>query len=121
MQNILGYGVDMGGFFDGDKWQITATASSVEYKKASAKLTLTVKPTVPVSVKVTSPKAGTVKVQWKKNTTCAFYEIQYSLKKNFSNKKTVKVAKTSQFPKPSPSSLKAKPIMSVFVQWIPPA
>ncbi len=59
-------------------------------QKSVAKLVLA----VPKSVKAT-PKKSAFKLTWKKNNDATGYIIQYSLKKDFSKKKTVKIQKKS--------------------------
>lgn len=48
------------------------------------------------SFKVKQKSACTVQVQWKKNSQASGYQIQYSLKKNFKTKKTIRVKKAKK-------------------------
>lgn len=45
------------------------------------------------SFKVKRKSSGTVKLQWSKNPEASGYQIQYSLKKNFKTKKTIRINK----------------------------
>lgn len=45
------------------------------------------------SFKVKRKNSGTVKLQWSKNPEASGYQIQYSLKKNFKTKKTIRINK----------------------------
>lgn len=67
------------------------TSESENYTAASVKIKITV---IPKTVTIKKPKSvasKTVNVTWKKDKTVSGYEIQYSLKKNFSSKKLVTV------------------------------
>lgn len=48
------------------------------------------------SFKVKRKSSGTVKLQWKKNSQASGYQIQYSLKKNFKTKKTIRIKKSGK-------------------------
>lgn len=81
----------------GGKVTITVTAAaSSNYKKATKKLTVTVKPSATAVSSLKSTKAGRMTVKWKKNSTGAGYQIQYSRSKTFkSGVVTVKISKAS--------------------------
>ena len=80
------------------KTTITILASENEnYTAASADIKITVIPKKVTLKKPKSVSSKTANVTWKKDKTVSGYEIQYSLKKNFSSKKlvTIKNANTA--------------------------
>lgn len=79
---IIGYG----------KVTITVkAAATANYKAASKKVTLTVKPKKAAIKTVKSKKAGQVTITWKKDTKATGYQISYSTSKKFKKAKTVLV------------------------------
>ncbi len=78
------------------KSTITILAEETDnYRSASKKITVTVKPGKSSLKKVVSKKKTTALVSWEKDQTVTGYEIQYSTSKNFKSKKTVKVTKNT--------------------------
>ena len=76
------------------KATITITAPEKKnYKKTTRKIRVTVSPTKTKLLSVTSPSAKKMKVKWKKNAVASGYQIQYSLKSDFSDPRKVTVSK----------------------------
>ena len=75
--------------------KITITAENSNYNKATKTISITV-PSKTALSGVSSPAAGKMKVVWNKNTAVTGYQIQYSLKSDFSSKKTVTISKNTQ-------------------------
>ncbi|MDD6614587.1 MAG: fibronectin type III domain-containing protein [Lachnospiraceae bacterium] len=71
---------------------IKAAATS-NYKAASRKVKITVKPKVQ-SIKVNALGSRRAKISWKKDVKASGYQIQYSLSKKFSSGVTTKVEKS---------------------------
>lgn len=71
----------------------TVTVTGKGYFKDAMKKTFKI---LPKAVKLSSltPGKGQLTVKWKKGVGGVSYELQYSLKKDFSTKKTVTVSKT---------------------------
>ena len=75
--------------------KITITAENSNYNKATKTISITV-PSKTALSGGSSPAAGKMKVVWNKNTAVTGYQIQYSLKSDFSSKKTVTISKNTQ-------------------------
>ena len=74
---------------------ITAAATS-NYKAATKKITITVNPKKAALTKVSSPKAGTLKASWKKDTKASGYQVVIAQNSKFTKgKKTAAVTKNS--------------------------
>ena len=73
---------------------ITITAGNGNYKTVTKKISVTVPVKTSISSAV-SNKAGRMTVKWKKKTGVTGYQIQYSLKSNFSKKKTAAISKSA--------------------------
>lgn len=78
------------------KATITITSAATDnYKKATKKITVTVKP-ARVSLKsISNPSNGKLKVTWNKNSKVDGYQIQYSTNSSFKNAKKVTVSDNS--------------------------
>ena len=80
---------------------------------------------VPKKQKITyskSQQAGQVTLKWNRQTGVKGYQIRYSTDKSFKkNVKTVTVKKSSTYKRPSPSCLKARPIISRCAPMVPMA
>lgn len=88
--------------------KITVSASeTANYLKASKTITVKVAPKKATITKVTSSKAKTLVVTWKKDSTVTGYQIQYATNKKFTSAKTVTVSKASTVKK-TISKLKSK-------------
>lgn len=75
------------------KSTITITAAeSKNYKEATRKVTLYVKPKTLSISKVTAPSTGKVKVTWSKDAKVSGYQIQYSYSSSMSKAKTKTVS-----------------------------
>ena len=76
--------------------KITVTAAATDnYLKASKTVTLKVAPKTVVVSSLTSSKAKTAVVTWKKNSTVTGYKIEYSTSRKFTSAKTVTVSKAA--------------------------
>lgn len=74
---------------------ITITAAeTAKYRRTSAKITVTVRPTGTSLTKLTNNAKGKLKIRWKRNKSVTGYMIQYSIDKNFRKSvKTVNIRK----------------------------
>lgn len=72
-----------------------SAAATTNYEKASKKVMVKVAPKAVTLTKVTSSKAKTVVVTWKKDSKVTGYQIQYSTDKKFAKAKTVTISKAS--------------------------
>lgn len=88
---------------------ITVSASATdEYRAATKKIIITIKPAKSTLSKVTSPKKGQMKVTLKKDTKATGYQVVYATNKKFSSgKKSVTLTKNSATSK-TISKLKSK-------------
>ena len=79
------------------KATVTVTAAQGKnYKSASAKLTITVRPLKTGSVSLKSAAKGQANVSWKSVKSITAYQIQYSTSSNFKSAKTVTVKGSSR-------------------------
>lgn len=79
------------------KATVTVTAAQGKnYKSASAKLTITVRPLNTGSVSLKSAAKGQANVSWKSVKSITAYQIQYSTSSNFKSAKTVTVKGSSR-------------------------
>ena len=78
------------------KATITITAPETEkYSATTKKITITVNPTKTALTSVTSPSAGKMTVNWKKNAVGTGYKIQFSTDSKFTKPTTVTITKNA--------------------------